>query len=222
MASGNWHSNDDHHDDEHEEEVECYCVRCRMQVIMLHPQPVYTRRGAPGLRGECDSCGETVFRMGKSSAHLKLQGPNMGRLRRAARYGQANGSTGSGEMLAFVNYCKEDIYLASRLGEDLARVGVRIWLDADSRPDDIAWARGVHPALEECSHMIAVLSVAAAQSQSFEASWSYFREQRKPIVVAQIASIEVPDGLRRSPRFDFASDYTLALREMVQALNRQR
>ena len=46
----------------------------------------------------------------------------------------------------------------------------------------------------------------------------FFRQQRKPIVVAQIDKVDPPDAIRRSPRFDFTAEYKRAFRQMIQAL----
>jgi hypothetical protein len=63
-----------------------------------------------------------------------------------------------------------------------------------------------------------VLSADALRADQVQQGWEYFRGQRKPVVVAQVAPCDVPDDLRTRPRFDFAGDYKQAFREMVQAL----
>jgi len=205
-------------DFEDEEEIEAYCVRCREHTIMLHPTAVWTRRGTPGMRGECDICGSTIFRMGRTSAHARAKAPNMKRIRRVAASARdtAHGSTGCA---AFINFSPQDIYFATRLAEDLERTGIPTWFDPSPNNDGVEWATGVDPGLLECSHMVVVLSGASIQEEKTAERWNTFKEQRKPVVVALLGSCDVPDALRRSPRFDFNDDYQLALRQMVQALS---
>ncbi len=210
------HPTNDHDDDEIE--IEAYCVRCRERVMMLNPTPVWTRRGAPGMRGECDMCGSTVFRMGRTAAHAQAPAPNMKRLRRIAESTRRAGPL-QPKCGAFINYTAGDIYFATRLAEDLERTGIPTWFDPNTRPDEVAWATGHNPGLEECSHMVVILSGAALDDERARQSWEIFKGQRKAVVVAQIAPCDIPDTLRRSPRFDFALDYTTALRELVQALS---
>ena len=81
------------------------------------------------------------------------------------------------------------------------------------------WASGVHPALVDCARMVYVMSDNALNSDPVINAWTYFRDQRKPIVIAQIESIDPPDRIRRSPRFDFTSEYKRAFRAMLDALN---
>ena len=46
-----------------------------------------------------------------------------------------------------------------------------------------------------------------------------FAGARKPIVVAQLQPADLPDALRRKPRFDFSGeDYKAAFRELAQVL----
>ncbi|MBZ0296108.1 MAG: DUF5679 domain-containing protein, partial [Anaerolineae bacterium] len=68
----------DEHDDFFEDEdepLEGYCMRCKISVEIENPQPVWTRRGMPATRGECPECGGTVFRMGRTEAHKRMNRP---------------------------------------------------------------------------------------------------------------------------------------------------
>lgn len=196
-------------------EIEAYCVRCRQTVVMLNPVPVWTRRGTPGTRGECDICGTTVFRMGRTEAHNHIAKPGS---IRAHLMGPAGEGAQKRRLTAYINYSPADIYFASRLAEDLSTMGVPVWFDPRAGQEAINWATGVHPALDECRHMVVVLSGDALQSEDVARSLAFFREQRKPVVVAQIAPCEVPDSLRRYPRYDFNADYRAAFRQLIQRL----
>jgi hypothetical protein len=91
-----------------------------------------------------------------------------------------------------------------------------VWLhDAD---DNVNWSSGVHPALKECGNMVYVLSETALQDDNVAAAWQFFRDNRKPIIIAQVTSIDPPDPIRRSPRFDMNADYKSSLRQMVRTI----
>lgn len=210
------HQHDAFEDDFEEEEIEAYCVRCREKTIMLKPTPVWTKRGTPGTRGECEMCGSTIFRMGRTAAHRHIAKPNMDRIKKAG--GGAAQASVIPRCSAFINYAKDDIYLATRLSEDLGKTGIPTWFDTNTNPDEVNWATGVHPALDECGYMVVVLSQAALADEDVQANWGLFKERGKAVVVAQAGQVEIPDNLRRSPRFNFEEDYKTALRELVQAL----
>ena len=201
----------DEHDHD-EDELEAYCMSCKQTNPIEEAQAVWTRKGSPATRGVCSVCGTTVFRMGGTPAHNKQKPPAPV---------QVTGPSIKGPMAqlaTFVAYAPEDVDLASRLAEDLKNTGYPTWLEESEPAEEVAWASGVHPALNECTRMVVVLSPAALASERVTEAWQYFRGNRKPVLLAQVAAAEVPDELRRSPRFDFAGDYKAALRQLVQAL----
>lgn len=206
----------DHHDnllddDEFEDGIEAYCVRCRETVTLEHAIAVWTRRGVPATRGECAMCGGTVFRMGKTSAHMRLERPSAVKVATNTRVKLA-------QETIYIAYPAEDESFAEQLAADLQKMGIACWLH-EHHPQDVNWASKMHPALQECVRMIVVLSGGALGADGVAAAWQFFREKRKPIVIAQIAAVEPPDALRRTPRFDFAADYKSSFRQLLQALH---
>jgi hypothetical protein len=205
---------DELHDEDHP--LEAYCVKCKDMIEMEDPQPVWTRKGTPGTRGFCPVCGTVVFRMGRTAAHKRLKKPRAVRVvegttaRRQQRPTQAVSAT-------YVNYADADAVFVHRLVDDLQHMGVQTWMPYRDN-GDYAWAGGVHPALEDCTQMLLVLSAAALADTRAQAAWVYFREKRKKIVVARREAVDVPDDLRRAPRVDFTGEYRQALRALVQAL----
>lgn len=200
------------------EEIEAYCVSCKQKVVMENPVPVWTRRGAPGTRGTCEICGTTVFRMGRTEAHSRVNKPDttpmFGDSPRPSR------KKGGPSFAAYINYSPEDADMAARIAEDLGRMGIPTWFDPEPAAGESAdhWASGVRPGLIECSHMVVIMSGAAAADEQVTRDWGYFREQHRPVLVAAVSPSEIPDDLRSRPRFDFADDYKMAFRRLSQAL----
>jgi len=196
--------------DDEEEILEAYCVRCKETHEIENPQAVWTRRGMPATRGECSNCGGTVFRMGRTDAHDPNQRPE------AVLVG---GSTVRGKLArdtAYIAYAEADEMMAQSIAADLEKIGIASWLHEHG--DSVKWAGGVHPALEECGSLVVLLSPAALKTDAVEASWRFFKDKRKPVLIAQAGSVDPPDDIRRSPRFDFGADYKTAFRQLVQAL----
>ncbi|MBC7870810.1 MAG: toll/interleukin-1 receptor domain-containing protein [Chitinophagaceae bacterium] len=206
---------EEYYDSEEEiEEIEGYCMRCRETVEILDPLPVWTRKGMPAVRGDCPICSGTVFRMGKTVLHEKSERP-------AAI--EVTGSAGRKHAklerdTVYVAYSPEDESIAQQLAADLNNAGIAAWLHEEDN-HNVAWAGGVHPALKECARLVFVLSSGALHGDDIEAAWRFFKEKRKPIIIAQVASVEPPDPIRRSPRFDLTHDYKTAFRQMIQALS---
>jgi len=200
-------------EDEEFEPIEGYCMRCRESVEIENPNPVWTRKGLPATRGECPICGGTVFRMGKTHQHDESNRPE------AVQVGDTSKRKGPKleRDTVYVTYDEADEEIAQQIGADLEKVGIAVWLH--EHEEDTNWAGGVHPALQDCARMVYVMSDKALKSDAVIHAWTYFRDQRKPIVIAQIESVDPPDRIRRSPRFDFTSEYKRAFRAMLDALN---
>ena len=194
-----------------EEAIEAYCVRCKETIEIDNPKAVWTRRGVPATRGECPDCGGTVFRMGRTALHS-------GEARPEAVQVASNTRTKLAQDTAYINFTEADAELAEQLADDLQKAGIAIWLH-ENAADAVHWAGGVHPALSECSRMVYVLSPQALYSESVEAAWKFFKSKGKRIVIAQLAPVDPPDAIRRSPRFDMVADYRSAFRQMIQALS---
>ncbi|HVU10004.1 MAG TPA: type I DNA topoisomerase [Phototrophicaceae bacterium] len=55
--------------------LEAYCVKCKTKREIANPQPVWTARGTPAVKGTCPVCGTTLFHMGATEAHATLPKP---------------------------------------------------------------------------------------------------------------------------------------------------
>ena len=208
---------DDYELEDDAEDIEAYCMTCKQKTVMDDPEPIWTRRGAPGLRGTCSICGTVVFRMGRTAAHGRLKRPQPVQVIETPSGGKVTHHITA--KVTFINYSVTDAEFAEILAEDLGRIGIHTWL-AGSDVDDVHWATGVHPALVECKNMIVVLSPLAIRATHVTEALRFFVEARKPVVVAQLHPTDLPDDLRRKPRFDFSGDdYKRQFRELVQALS---
>lgn len=208
------HDQHDHLEEAEPIEVEAYCVRCRETITMDDPLPVWTSKGVPATRGSCPTCGNTVFRMGRSEAHEALKRPS-------AVTVDASGRKQIAKETVYLNYAAADEATAEQIAADLEKMGFACWLHRTKTDEDerIHWAGGVHPSLRECTRMVLLLSPAAHEDESIETAWKFFREKNKPVVIAQIATAAPPDALRRRPRFNLGDDYKGEFRQMIQALN---
>jgi hypothetical protein len=207
----------DHPDDLYDDEelIEAYCMTCRQKTSMEGAEPIWTRRGAPGTRGTCSICGTTVFRMGRTPAHDQLKRPEPVKVSDSSR-GRAGRPA---PPVTYINFSTIDADFAAKLADDLNRIGIQTWL-AGTDVNNVQWATGVHPALVECKRMIVVLTPFSAKAINVIEAWNFFLETHKPVYVAQLEPVEMPDELRSKPRFDFArEEYKRAFRELLQALS---
>jgi len=204
------------HDEPHDHEIdpiEGYCLSCRERVEIEEPLAVWTRKGQPATQGTCPICAGTVFRMGKTELHQEDNRPDP----------VVIGDTGDKRTrpkltrdALYLNFAAADEAIAQQLAVDLEKSGIAVWLH--EHEDHVHWMGGVHPALKECNAMLYVLSSTALEREDVIAAWQFFREQRKPIVIAQVDDVAPPDLIRRSPRFDLMGNYKSALRQIVRTI----
>jgi hypothetical protein len=199
--------------------IEAYCVKCRVKVEMTNREAVWTSKGTPGTRGVCPNCGTVIFRMGKTPAHDKLVRPAAVKVEGTTKIATAGGRK-KAQPATYINHAPGDTEFARKLATDLENAGVHTWIDNGETPTgNVKWAGGVHPALKDSARMVVVLSPGGKDDAELVKTWTFFKTQKKPIVVAMTHAVEVPDALRRNPRFDFSADYKSALRQLMSALS---
>lgn len=220
--SGNLHSvpPPDDMDEWEDEPIEGYCMSCRDKVEIENPQAVWTSQGRPGTRGTCPMCGGTVYRMGKTDAHDALKQPEAVQVVDNSGIRKTKAAKIKIEAATYVVGSPADSELVERIAQDLDTFGISTWSDSQDDDEEVNWAGGVHPALTQCKKMVVVISREALHSESVEESWRYFRDQRKPVIVALAEDVEPPDDLRSRPRFDLHSDYKRGFRELMAQLAR--
>ncbi len=208
-------------DDEDAEEIEAYCMTCREKTPVDSPQAIWTRRGAPGVRGTCSICGTTVFRMGKIDAHAKTKKPDPVQMADSGTTARSKRKVPV-QPVTYINYAVPDAEFAEILAEDLNRIGIRTWL-AGTEVENVQWATGVHPALVEAKNMVVILTTLAAKATNVNDALTFFLDNNKPVMVIQLEKdIEVPDSIRRKPRFDFSGDdYKQQFRQLAEELTRR-
>ena len=199
-------------EDEEENVIEAYCMTCRAKNPVENPIAIWTRRGAPGTRGTCSICGTTVFIMGKTDAHTRSKRPDPVNV-------TGTGPSKLPAAVTYLNYSVTETEFAEILAEDLKRIGIATWM-AEEEVRDVQWATGVHPALTECKNMVVILTSLGLKATNVAEALEFFLTTGKPIYVALLEkNAEVPDELRRKPRFDFSGDtYKQQFRQLVQAL----
>jgi hypothetical protein len=200
-------------DFEEDEAIEAYCVSCRETIEIEDPTPVWTSKAQAATRGFCPTCGNNVFRMGRTYLHRDAKAPKPVQV-------VPGGSKGRTAKAAYIVSAVTDQDFAEKLGHELQQIGLNIWVDGGDSEDTTAWSGGVHPALDQCSHLVIVLSGFTEKTTSVQQAWEYFRRQRKPVIVVQVEDVDPPDDLRSRPRYNFTTDYKTAFRGLVEVLSR--
>lgn len=122
-------------------------------------------------------------------------------------------------MKIFISYSRQDSHFALRLAHSLHSVGVITWMDIKDIPAGVRWSTGIQEGLKSCDIMIVIISPASMASQNVEDEWSYFVDEKKPLIPLLWKPAEVHYQLRRIQYIDFYSqEYALAFRRLCDEL----
>ncbi|KAB2906281.1 MAG: TIR domain-containing protein [Anaerolineae bacterium] len=193
--------------------IEAYCVSCKDKRMMQNPEAVWTSQGRPGTQGTCPVCGSNMFRMGRTALHHNLKAPQPVEV-------VPGSAKGKKVKAAYIAADVTQADFADKLGQELKQIGVPVWVDNGETADNTKWAGGIHPAMEQCTHLVVVLSQWTSQTTSIQNAIRHYLDERKPIIVAMAEAVDPPDAVRNRPRFDFTGDYKTAFRELVAAISR--
>src|SRR5687767_14658937 len=88
----------------------------------------------------------------------------------------------------FICYSRKDSEFVDQLVADLKAAGVPIWRDLDDITNDIAantsgWRKAIEQALDDCSHIVIVLSPNAVNSEEVNAEWNHFLKRKNANVM---------------------------------------
>src|SRR5262249_31784412 len=150
-------------------------------------------------------CGTIVFRMGRTPAHDRLIRPAAVRVEGSTKIA-IDGGRKRAAPATYINFAHPDLEFARKLAEELENAGVHTWinLEESGQSAQVKWAGGVHPGLKDSAKMVVILSPAAKTDNAVNQGWQFFKTQKKLITLVLLGNAEVPDELRRSPRFDFS------------------
>ncbi len=118
-------------------------------------------------------------------------------------------------MRIFISYSRQDRPFALRLAHSLHSIGVVTWMDMEDIPAGVKWGTGIQEGLKTCDLMIVIISPASMASQHVEDEWSYFVDEKKPLIPVRWKPAKIHYQLRRIQSIDFFSqEYALAFRRL--------
>jgi ribosomal protein L7/L12 len=118
----------------------------------------------------------------------------------------------------FISYAREDSPFARRLGEDLRKAGLDIWLDQINIRAGELWDQAIETALAKSAAVIVVLTPSAVASRSVLDEVYYALEENKTVTPVLYQKCAIPFRLRRLHFTDFTSDYDAGFTELRRAL----
>jgi len=110
----------------------------------------------------------------------------------------------NGRVRAFVCYADADTATALVLHKALVAQGRRAWIDKLDIPPGAEWQSSIESAIENCGHLLVLLSAHSVNSREVTAEWNLARDLGKPIVPVLLDGTEVPFRLRGNQWVDLS------------------
>lgn len=102
----------------------------------------------------------------------------------------------------FLSYSRGDFAFAKRIAIVLRKAGIFCWLDAEQLLPGSDWSHALNEALDRCGIVVLVASRASLASPYCASEWRRALAAGKPVILAGIEQIVVPDELRGQPAVD--------------------
>lgn len=120
----------------------------------------------------------------------------------------------------FISYSRADGKVTKALARDLQAAGVQVWMDQEDISIGERWSTAIQNALEEAYAMVLVLSPDSMASPNVEDEFTYFLDQRKPIVPVMVRPTRIHFQLHRLQWIDFTQgDRDKAYEQLLRALH---
>ncbi len=113
--------------------------------------------------------------------------------------------------MLYIAYTREDALFAIQLTEDLAALGVDVWMDLNEIAPEADWASVQRAAIEACEGLLVVLSPEAMHRDHMRREISQAFDGGKPVYLAVARRSPWRDWLRGLPVADFTSGYESGL-----------
>ncbi|MEO5997551.1 MAG: toll/interleukin-1 receptor domain-containing protein [Chitinophagaceae bacterium] len=120
----------------------------------------------------------------------------------------------------FFSYSRVDGKFALKLGEDLRKAGVDIWIDQiDIRPSE-PWDEEIEKALQESGCLLIILSDTSVASDNVLNEINYALETKKKILPILLEKdIKKPFNISRLQHIDFTGSYENGLNTLLKSLS---
>jgi hypothetical protein len=117
--------------------------------------------------------------------------------------------------LLYIAYTREDALFAVQLVEDLAELGVEVWLDLNEIGPGADWDAAQSAAIAVCEGLIVVLSPEATQRDHMRREINRAFERDKPVYLAVARPAPWLDWMHDLPVANFTESYESGLNALL-------
>lgn len=122
----------------------------------------------------------------------------------------------------FISYSRKDEPFARSLAGELARTGIDVWMDIEDIEVGHKWSSAIQQGLDSSDLMLVILSPTSMESSNVEDEFTYFLDQKKPVIplLHQPTKIHFQPG--RVQYIDFHQQpFEVAIKQLFAEINRR-
>lgn len=120
--------------------------------------------------------------------------------------------------MIYLAYTREDALFAVQIAEELAGMGIDLWLDINEIGPEADWTAAQQAAIVASEGVIAVISPEALDREHMRREVRQALTNRKPVFIAVARRSPWQDWLSGLPIADFTQDYDQGLNDLVIGL----
>jgi tetratricopeptide (TPR) repeat protein len=119
---------------------------------------------------------------------------------------------------AFVSHASEDDARATRIGGDLAKNDLSVWVDHQDLRRKGLLLEALQTAIEQCRHVVLLWSTNSAGSRYVNAEWNFAWNRERSIIPCRFDETKLPLGLAGYLYCDFRSSFDGGAGQLRDAL----
>ena len=120
----------------------------------------------------------------------------------------------------FISYSRTDASVAAKLKADLRKEGISAWVDVEDIPAGAAWDDTIAKEIEDCTHLLLLVSRASVESSNVSDEVGYARDKRRPVLPLLLDNAPIPFRAHRAQAIDFKNDYRAGFDLLIAQLRR--
>jgi hypothetical protein len=123
----------------------------------------------------------------------------------------------------FISYSRKDEVFARRVAQSLTEQGINVWMDIEDIHIGSKWSSAIQQGLDSSDLLCVILSPASMESSNVEDEFTYFLDQKKPVIPVYWKPCKVHFQLGRVQYIDFYSNpYEMALPLLLAEIDKRK
>lgn len=124
----------------------------------------------------------------------------------------------SQEQYFSVSYSRRELYFAESLVLSLQELGFNIFFDLQQLEPGDDWQTTLQYGFTNCAAVILVVSKASMDSPYVQKEWEGALKNNIPVICCMFEPMELPEGLKNCPRYDFRVGFKHKLAQLTEHL----